>query len=301
MTYRYAALRRFLLYVKTILLARFDAKYKTRNAARVIDRYLGPRPTFDPITNHEHAQIAKKLLTTEADKRKKDLHTIEDQLTHFTPSRYFTIGLVILFLGEYFGASLIFKDLGYAARERAILGLMLTCILFFLTWFAAHMATKSDEQGRPGRSRWLIAVLVAYTLLVLAVAVYRHSTIAAGEETNPAGEIATTLLMLFTSVGPAWLFETLARKREPVAKLTRMRRQIKRRLRKATVEHNAALAFTRQLSRMGQAWDYESKRLRAVYEHTYERCYTKAHGTPPPEEERGAPHRELRVIGRGEP
>ncbi|MFI5298806.1 MAG: hypothetical protein ACHREM_11980 [Polyangiales bacterium] len=191
---------------------------------------------------------------------------------------------------------MIFKDLGYAARERAILGLMLTCILFFLTWFAAHMATRTDDEGRPVRSKWLIAVLAAYTLLVLAVAIYRHTTIASGEETSPAGEIATSLLMLFTSVGPAWLFETLARKREPVAKLTRMRREIKRRLKTARAEHEGALAFTRVLSRSGQAWDYESKRLRAVYEHTYERRYTKLHGQPPPEEDHRERPRDFRLI-----
>jgi hypothetical protein len=304
--YRFSRLRHLILSWKTKRLAKADAKYKVGNPQRAIDRFLSLRPAFDPIKYPEHAGVAKRLLKTDREKHGKELVAIQQEIDGHTPAWYFTIGLIILFFGEYLGASLIFKDLGYAARERAILGLMLAAMLFFLTWFAAHMATRTDDQGRPIRSKWLIAVLVAYTFLVLSVAIFRHSTIAVGEESSAAGDIATSVLMVFTSIGPAWLGETLMRKREPIAKLTRMRRHIKQRLAAANRDHDAAEAFSTRISRLGQAWDAEHKSLHSTYVGVYEQQYTKLHGVFPPPFNQEEPHQEeshrgLRGIGgRGE-
>jgi len=137
---------------------------------------------------------------------------------------------------------------------------------------------KKRNKTKQGPSRWFILVLVAYAALAISLGVLRLSAVAADDTASRWTELATAVVMILATIGPAFLAELLLRRLAPVAQLTRHRRDLRRRLRDARRKHERAKAKVRFLARLREAWDAEAARLHAVYTLTHRTATARLNG-----------------------
>ena len=228
---------------------------------------FGLRPEFDPAGNLEHAQVSHNLNNlAEIEELRDDLRSEENELSrHFSPY-VLSLGLLALFVIEAVASIQVIRALGYEGEERLSFGLMLAAFLFFITYLAANMGREAgSDQPEPGRRpAWFYVVLAAYGALVLAVTVVRVDEVA-GEDVWMRADIAAGVVLLFATLGPAWLAELLMRQRVPAAHAHKTVRLLRRRLRRAERAHKQATTFVRRLARRGVAWDQEMAQTQALY------------------------------------
>jgi len=122
------------------------------------------------------------------------------------------------------------------------------------------------------RRWWFYLVLLAYALLIVAVTVLRVDEMSTGADGSRPAELAAGVIMLFTTVGPAWVAELTMRRRAAAVVLSKERRKLVRRIRRADRQRLAAEHYVEShIARPTQRWDAEAARRRAVYETAHRR------------------------------
>jgi hypothetical protein len=85
------------------------------------------------------------------------------------------------------------------------------------------------------------------------------------EESSKLEMVAQGLLMLATSLGPAWIAEWLIRRRAPAVAQKKRLKMIRRRLQETERAHARAQESVNRIARDGARWDVEAARRRALY------------------------------------
>jgi hypothetical protein len=116
-----------------------------------------------------------------------------------------------------------------------------------------------------GRSALTFVVLGAYALLVFAVAVVRIQT-ALDEDTSLIVAFGEALIMIATTIGPAWMVEWLVRLRRPGSLVHEQAKVLRRRLQNATRQRDKARGTADRVARAAARWDAEAAKLRALYQ-----------------------------------
>lgn len=253
--------------------ARRDAHSDLQSADDRIVAELGPRPKFDPVANPEHGEFSRVLgERVRIEELREDITRADDVSAGRAPPLAFTLGLVVAVAVEVLGAILIMRVLGVPPSERLPLGLALAVTLIGITGATAHRT--SERRATPGRdsavpqahkrSASTAIILAGYTAVVLAIAVVRVRS-SADEESSQLEIVAQSLLMLATSIGPAWISEWLVRNRSPAAASHKLSRLLRTRLRDAERAQARAQAAVNQITRAGARWDIEAAQRRALY------------------------------------
>lgn len=257
--------------IKTFL-ARRDAEADARlgiDATELrVREELGKKPEWDPVSNAEHAQVAEVLGDrAELEELQDDRRRLEDELARH-PSR---TGLLVL-LGltaviEAFGGVLIMKSLGRENPERTFLGIALAVGTLGFTAFVSKTATDTVHTKDAGARRTLgsIALLAVYTVFVLAVAAARVE-LPEGEDGVDLLTYAEAILMVATTVLPAFTAEWIFRMRAPAVRAARALRNVRRRIRRLEAKHLRASAFARELSRERARFEQVKTRRGATHE-----------------------------------
>lgn len=229
---------------------------------------LGKKPEWDPVSNAEHAQVAEVLGDrAELEELRDDRRRLEDELAQH-PSR---MGLLVL-LGltaviEAFGGVLIMKSLGRENPERTFLGIALAVGTLGFTAFVSKTATEAaaTKDRAPGRTLGSIALLAVYTVFVLAVAAARVE-LPEGEDGVDLLTYAEAILMVATTVLPAFTAEWIFRTRAPAVRAARALANVRSRIRGLEAKHAEASAFAKNLSRKRARFEEAETRLGATHE-----------------------------------
>jgi hypothetical protein len=258
--------------------ARVDARAGLDSVESRIVAELGPKPAFDPVGNPEHGQLAYALAErARVEELRDDLTRAENDAGNHAPASLLTLGFLFFVAVEAWGCFMVMKELGVRPTERLPLGIALALAVIGVTSVAAHRtAVRSNADGdRNGigtrildaakRSVWTTLVLAAYTAVVGALAVLRvvHAT---SEDASPLEVVSQALLLVATSVGPAWTAEWLYRLRRPARAAEKSLHLIRRRLADAEKARERAQREVNRLAREGARWDIEASRRRAQYE-----------------------------------
>lgn len=253
---------------------------------------LGKKPEWNPVENAEHAQVAEVLGDrAELEELRDDRRRLEDELARH-PSR---TGLLVL-LGlttviEAFGGVLIMKSLGRENPERTFLGIALAMGTLGFTAFVSKAATEAAEtkSATPKRTLGSIALLAVYTVFVLAVAAARVE-LPEGEDGVDLLTYAEAILMVATTVLPAFTAEWIFRMRAPAVRAARALANVASRIRRLEAKHAEAATFARNLSRRRERFEAAETRLGATHEIARLRADARAAGsttTPATTERRG--------------
>jgi hypothetical protein len=241
-----------------LLERRFLARTARREASLDVDSIedhviasLGPRPVFDPVGNPVHARVAADLQrAAEIEEWRADLREQEDLRTGYISVPAGTAVLSALYIIEVLGCVLILRSLGFPNPERLLFGLGLAALIFTLTAAVVH------------HPRWWSLAL--YGLLVLGVTIVRLGEVA-GEDGTVGEELAGGVLLLFVTVGPAFLAELLFRRLSPAVRGWREVGKLRRRLRAAERARQRAQKYVERLGREQVAWEHEAERRRHLY------------------------------------
>ncbi len=255
-----------LLFVnRTVLRTWWDADAGVNTVEQYAIERVPEVPEWNPVGNMEHALITQELHGTEVEEYRQRLAQVEDELTLHESLLSLTIKLAGCLLAEFLGCTLLFKSVGITGVDRAVLGLLFACFLFWITGEAKR------QGGAAKRSLWFALTLVAYVLVMLAITVLR-AVQASTENTTWAEELSVAVVMLATTIGTAWLAEALNSRSGPSRRLWKERRTLRGRLRKAERRRRAAQAFTVRFARKRE----RLRRKRAVVAAAYNAAHFRA-------------------------
>lgn len=246
--------------------ARIDAKLGHCLPEPVVEHRLGAEPVFDEINCLEHQDIQVDLISTDVDAWKRERDVTERALTFHSNAYSWRLLALGLGAGEWEASELFFRDLGAIGIQKHALSAMLTVGLFLLPIVASHTARSKDAKGRPRPSPWFPWVIGAFGLVALALGAYRVSSIPSDQGSSRTTEVAVAVIMVLASVGPALASDWVFRKLAPVAQLTKLRRQLRRKIRDGVRKIERARARRRNFDRDLREYRHEAKRLAAAYE-----------------------------------
>lgn len=254
--------------------AEADARLGIDSTDLALREELGKKPEWDPVENAEHAQIAETLGDrAELEELRGDRRRLEDELARH-PSRTGLLALLALTaVIEAFGGVLIMKSLGRPNPERTFLGIALALGTLGFTAFVSKTTTETarNADAPPRRALGSVTLLVCYAVFVLAVAASRVE-LPEGEEGIDLLTYAEAVLMLATTVLPAFTAEWIFRKREPAVRAARALRNVLDRIKRLDTKRTEATRFVRDLARGRERFEQVEARRRAALEIAHRRA-----------------------------
>lgn len=209
---------------------RRHARVGVKQRASTLQR-LAPRAReFDPAHHPEEAQLAASLNNQG---RVVDARAETDRLTRevaahsFLSIPLFGGGLVLAGMTEMLAQVLLMAQLGIENPPRTLLGIGSAALLLVLTDLATRRSVSHPSgtgAAAVSRPAWWYLVVAAYGLVVVATTVIRVTNVAVESEESTVAIIATGVLLLSTTVGPAFLAEYCMRRLTPIS---RTRRQLR--------------------------------------------------------------------------
>lgn len=228
---------------------------------------LGRKPEWNPVENAEHAGVAEALgARAELEELQADERRGEDELARHPSPRGLLVLLVLAAVIEAFGGILIMRSLGRENPERTLLGIALAIGTLGFTAFVAKSANGSvaSSGGTPRRTVGSVVLLAVYTVFVLSVAAVRVEP-AEGEDGSDLGTFAEAVLMIATTILPAFTAEWVFRHRHPGVLAARELRNTRRRIRRLEAARTKASKFVRDLAREREQYEGAEVRGTAAY------------------------------------
>lgn len=213
----------------------------------ILDTYtvsvLGPRPVnSSPPAQPDTAEDQKSM----DDTRK--------ELLKFSYPKLFPVALICLFFVETIGCSLLVGNLGLENPMRTVFGIACAMGIFVITYYL----NKYNKRGLR------IVLTVAYVTLAIAIAVLRLGEMQA-EESSFLYDVAEAIVVIFFTVGPAWLADIFIRQLALTVPLFNVCAFHKQRIDAAKNAYIKQLADAKFLKLRVQEWDVTAKRLEAIY------------------------------------
>jgi hypothetical protein len=227
---------------------------------------LGKKPEWNPVENAEHMAVAESLGgRAELEELRADERRGEDELARHPSSKGLVVLLTLAAVIETFGGILIMRSLGRENPERTLLGIALAIGTLGFTAFVAKSASGRTPSGEtPRRTVGSMALLAVYTVFVLSVAAVRVEP-PEGEDGGDLGTFAEAVLMIATTILPAFTAEWIFRRRHPSVLAARELRNTRRRIRRLTTERTKASKFVRELARERDRYEGAEARGTAAY------------------------------------
>jgi len=244
-----------------------DARLGIDAAELRLQADIGRKPEWNPVENAEHAGVAETLgARAELEELQADERRGEDELARHPSPGGLLILLVLAAVIEAFGGILIMRSLGRENPERTLLGIALAIGTLGFTAFVAKSASgpKASPAGTPQRTVGSVVLLAVYTVFVLSVAAVRVEP-AEGEDGSDLGTFAEAVLMIATTILPAFTAEWVFRHRHPGVLAARELRNTRRRIRRLEAARTKASRFVRDLAREREQYEGAEVRGAAAY------------------------------------
>lgn len=251
--------------------ARKDAKTGQWLAQFVVGKWIRKMPVFSPATNKDHERIQhnRTLPTAVADwALEKQFH--EDALTKYPSIRALWSVLGLLYVTEVFGDIQLLMILNVEGFRRTIMSVAFAFFIFFITW---QCTTKKEK------SAWGVLSLVAYALIVLAIAIVQLHGTPVTDDATLFSQIAGSIVMACTTVGPAVVAHFVIEQLAPALVCLRNINLQRRRISEAIAKQQRAEAFVTRIERLAEAWSNEAEQIVSEYAP----AFARAGGTIPEE------------------
>ena len=238
------------------------------NPDTIIEQIYGQRPTIDPTRNQEDQRDEELLVRVyQIDDLTHQVNQAREQRAKHALPLWSLLGLSGLALIDLVSHLTLFQDMGFSGPTRFMLAAAATASLFYVTKLATDYYLKAVQEDEPP-SNWFAVILLLYGLVVFAMSVMR-TLVHRSEEQGLLGALATALVLVFSTVGPAWLAERVMRTLARVAPAARIYRNLVRQRRSLVVEVKRGRRNRIKKERILQGWDDDATRGRALYENVY--------------------------------
>lgn len=243
-----------------------------------VDNYIiqeiGPKPTASDVPNPPNTTAFRRELAKAEEALTKHL---------FSPQTLYAMltGLIII---EALGLSLLLESMGWENPSRTIFGIMCAAAVIGLTCYITHLgATRTPGATGNQKTRWLLyAAIVVYAIVVLAITVLRAEGTQGSEESSRIYNLSAAIIMMCSTIGPAWLAERFMRYLEPMIPLIRARALNRRRIADAQRDYDRSFASTKDATARAVQWQYDSKRIGAAFRDRYNLVHKTFHKTSSP-------------------
>ena len=185
-----------------------------------LDETIGKRPPeFNPSDNLLDSQVAKNLNDYNlVNDFNDDIQNANQAKTTLIPPSFLRLGVILLLLLEVVACAEVVKSTGFAQTQQIIIFSFSLAIGLFVLM---HITAKVYRE----KSKLLFSlVLSIYVVVIFALAISRwYELMAVGDDVG-LGDLASLIITVVLTIGPAWLCELTLRKLNestPVAKKLR--------------------------------------------------------------------------------
>lgn len=251
-----------------------DAQAGMEAAELRLQSELGKKPEWRPTDNAEHAEHAETLGDqSEFEELRSDQRKAEDELARHPSPRGLQALLAVAAVAEVYGGVLIMQSLGRENPERIVLGTVLAMgTLGFTALVARNASGAGPHSGAATKRSWgSVALFAVYTVFVLSVAAVRVEA-PEGEDGGDLATYAEAVLMVATTILPAFTAEWIFRRRQPGLLAQRELANIRKRLRELEAKRTKASKFVRDLSRERDRFEQTEARRGAAYRLAHRRA-----------------------------
>lgn len=233
---------------------------------------IGPRPEldpFDPAIEYTTETIAEAKL--EQHTRKASMQRAEDALIKYPSRNALRCGLAALCGGESVGTALLLRDVGVDAPDRYVLAPLGATFLFLFVGLVVKYGIQTDRDGHQHRRWWVPILYATFVIVIAGIAVARFSALSVGDGSFWS-DLATSVVMMITVLGPSALAEHLLVRLRDVAPLQKEAHKERLRFTEARVTESAARARLETDAKARRAYDVETASLKAEYLIKYRNC-----------------------------
>ena len=221
---------------------------------------LGPRPR-PPGETEEAVLLEGENTEVRLEALADEIEALERQAVELRPRLLYAIGVVLAFAIESAAAFIVLSALGFAARERLILGLALASA----TALVATCVAMAERMTRSTFGKWVLRLAsgLVFCALVASLAWLRATT--GTDELSLIDLVTTALILVAATAAPAILFHLCATGFAQTNSIVlRLRRAVRERVR---LERGRGRARDKQVrtERASAAWDSDLQQLRSVY------------------------------------
>ena len=245
-----------------------DARLQIYEPDSVILALLGPEPSFDPAGNLRHANVGARLQNPLIEEGEADLRRQEDEMTKHPSAPLLCVALVVLLFLESAASIFVMRSLGIESPERVIFGTALAMAIFFGLWLTSRVKNRLASIG----------AITFLGLLIAAVTIVRLD--ASGADTGSV-HLASAVIMVAITVGPALLGEQVLRLLAPALPILRKRNSLSRRVGGAKVSRFMATRFVNRMADRQEAWQRNAARMRALYDIFHRSAEAELRGASP--------------------
>ena len=201
----------------------------------------------------------------------KAIKVVEQRLTAGLPPLFLYAALACLFGVEVIGLTILMASLGAENPARMLLAIMFAATIFLLTYVAARLGATptGGAAGAPHTQRMFYGVLAVYAVIVFAIAIIRMNEMRSNEDGSRIYDFAAAIIMICTTIGPAWLAEVLMQRLLPMIPLIRTQALHRRYITDAQRGHTRAIAGAKAATLRAEAWRRDAEQLGAMYETRY--------------------------------
>ena len=259
--------------IRVVKTAKQDARRETNLVEYRIEEEFGKRPGFYLNNNAWHDQIAQNLThQSELNDLYEDSLGLNQARTTLSSPFWLRLGVLILLLFEVFACLEIVKTMGYPHLQQMIFAPILAISLFAGTHWTSKLYKKksgSDFLSKITSRLPFLGLLSIYLVFIFSLAVARWDELSVSDSGTRMGELASLIITIAMTLGPAWLCELALTKlglSNPVAKklkqTTKQKVMFERKVDKSE-------RFLKKLSQEQESWDQETYRYRALYLSTF--------------------------------
>ena len=251
--------------------AQRDAAAGVESGEEHVIGLLGYRPVVNVVDNYEQGAMARRTgLAVDVAEGKEDLDRSARELgrhAHPTGLGALVLGFVVV---EMIGGVLAMRGIGTPPAERLPLGIALALSLIALTAVTSNRTAPPVEGAAAPRASGTVVVFVAYTIFVVGLAFVRLR--ASSDDDGGLAALPGVIMMLATTLGPAWLAEHFLRQRRASSRVYGEVGRLKRHIRTSDRERRRGDRFFTQIASAQSTWDSAAARLRAIYQSEYRRA-----------------------------
>lgn len=249
-----------------------DGKAGMIGRTHAIVRHLGTRPTFDPVHNQHHEQLARDLIPdVQLPVWQLRLEAIEQKLTLLVRLPWLLLATLALLGVEFLSDVQLLKAInGLSDLRRNLIGVGMAVALFVLAEVLARLSAKRT---------WLFwtAMLIAM-LIVFSITVVTLDSVT--DDGTTIADLGLAIILALTVVGPAALNVLVIEQLRVLLPLRRERALKRQYIRQAATKQRRAEQYITRLAAWTAWWDRRVARLEAQYNYKLQRAARK-HGTKP--------------------
>lgn len=225
----------------------------------LVEKYVGVAEPFAPARNEEHRRLsvlAAETLPTAALRQERE--ALRKELAKHYPRWVLWLGIVITYGFEVARYLQFLLLLGIEGILRITMAFAFAGAIILAT----KLATKEHSRRR---AKLFYVAMALWAVIVISIAIVNLGNTATDEDVSAWYNLAAAIVMVFTTVGPAFVAKMLLHLLEPVEPLVRRKQQVDDDLQQADKIQADAVASIQHIHSWYAYVQQETKQITAVY------------------------------------